>query len=489
MSDNGSGVYVVNSSGQPVVAATLIDATVFNAYTADAATAMSNRIAKDGQTTVTADIPFNAKKITGLGAGTARTDAASLATVQDGTGVYVATVGGTADAITLTASPAITAYVAGQTFCFIASGANTANVTVAINGLAAKAVTKNGTTALVANDILAAMMVRMTYDGTRFVLGTHLTADQVTLTGMQTLTNKTLTTPTLTTPVMSGASTGTWTIGTGATLTADPTTALQPATKQYIDSRVYAPMHIQGLTYANNGADATNDLDIAAGSCTDETGVQGMVCTAKTKQSDVAWAVGSAAGMLDTGAVGNSDYYLWAIKRSDTGVVDYLSSLSSTAPTMPASYDFKRLIGWFKRVGGTVVAMHTYETAGGGLELNWDVPTLDVNLANTLTTTRRTDAVKVPLNVSTVALLNIVVADSSSAKATWIYCPDQTDTAPSTTAAPLGNWVESIAVATGAGMQARIRTSATGTIAARSTVATIDLYAVSTIGFSWSRRP
>lgn len=170
MSMNGSGVYVVNSAGQPVVAATLITAAAFNAFTADIATAMSTAIMKDGQTTITQNIPFNGKKITGLGAGTARTDGASLATFQDGTGVYVATVGGTADVITLTPSPAITAYAAGQTFRFIASGANTTNVTVAISGLAAKAITKNGATALIANDIPSGQMVQITYDGTRFIM-------------------------------------------------------------------------------------------------------------------------------------------------------------------------------------------------------------------------------------------------------------------------------------------------------------------------------
>lgn len=500
MSFNGSGVFVVNSSGQPVVAATLITAATFNAFTADAATGLSTAILKDGTQTLTADIPFNNKKITGLAAATARTDAASLATIQDGTGTYVGTVGGTADVITLTASPAITAYVAGQTFRFIASGANTTTVTVAINGLAAKAITKNGTTALVANDMLSGMMVQMTYDGTRFILGTHLTADVATLAGTQTLTNKTITAPTfsgtaagsltnlaLTTPAFTGASTGTWTIGVGATLTADPTTALQPVTKQYVDGRQYPPMHIQGLTYANNGADATNDLDIAAGSCADATGVESMLGTAKTKQSDVAWAVGSAAGMLDTGAVGNSDYYIWAIKRSDTDVVDYLSSLSSTAPTMPANYDFKRLIGWFKRVGGTIVLFNTYETQGGGLELRWNSPTLDINLVNTLTTSRRTDAVKVPLNFSTIANLNIVVVDAAGIVQAYIYCPDQDDVAPSITVAPLATITSITATASGAALRS-IRTSATGTIAARSTFALVDLYAVSTIGFTWARR-
>lgn len=241
---------------------------------------------------------------------------------------------------------------------------------------------------------------------------------------------------------------------------------------------------IYGFTYANNG---TDNLDIAVGGAMDATGAYWITGAALTKQTNVAWAVGTNAGMLDTGSVGNSDYYIWAIARSDTGVVDYLSSLSSTAPTMPASYDFKRLIGWFKRVGGVVVAFTTYETEGGGLEMNWNVPTLDINLANTLTTARRTDAVKVPLNISVTAHLNVQINDGSSGQTAWVYCPDQTDAAPSGTAAPLGNVVLQT-VAAGDTCQLRIRTSAAGVIAARSTLATCDLYAVSTIGFTWARR-
>ena len=88
----------------------------------DIATALTNSLAANGETTVTANIPLGGNKLTGVGAATTRTDAATLATIQDGTGVYVATVGGTADVITLTASPAITAYTAGQLFSWIASG-------------------------------------------------------------------------------------------------------------------------------------------------------------------------------------------------------------------------------------------------------------------------------------------------------------------------------------------------------------------------------
>ena len=242
---------------------------------------------------------------------------------------------------------------------------------------------------------------------------------------------------------------------------------------------------IYGFTYANNGTDS---IDIAAGGAMDSTGAYWITGSALTKSITTTWVVGNAQGMLDTGAVGNSDYYLWAIVRSDTGVVDYLASLSSTAPTMPASYDFKRLIGWFKRVGGNNVAFHAYETEGGGLEMNWDSPTLDINLSNTLTTSRRTDAVKVPLNFSVLANLNIELYDAAAAFQAWVYCPDQTDLAPSNSAAPLANASAATAGTARNLYTLWVRTSATGTIAARADLATVDLYAVATVGFRWARR-
>ena len=245
---------------------------------------------------------------------------------------------------------------------------------------------------------------------------------------------------------------------------------------------------IHGLTYANNGSDATNDIDISSGGAMDATGAYWMALSSTlTKQSDAAWAVGTNAGWLDTGAIGNNDYYIWLIARSDTGVVDSLLSLSSTAPTMPANYDFKRLIGWIKRSGGTIVAFHTYETEGGGIELSWDVPTLDVNLANTLSTSQRTDAVTVPLNFSVIAHLNVQIYDGAASVIGWIYCPDKTSAAPAGGAAPLGN-VQATNAAVSEAQQIFVRTSSAGLIAARANLSTVDLYCVSTMGFSWARR-
>jgi hypothetical protein len=334
-------------------------------------------------------------------------------------------------------------------------------------------------------------------------------------------------TPTIASPILSGTATGTYTIGgtptildsvfrvsgsvdatkkvafevdgltaaTTRTVTVQDEDGTLALTSEFTYSNLagsvgrmpFPNRWMQGFTFANNGVDAINDLDIAAGECCDATNAHNLIGAALTKQSDVAWAVGNNAGMLDTGAVGNSDYYIWAIKRSDTGVVDYLSSLSSTAPTMPTNYDFKRLIGWFKRVGGTIVAFKTFEAEGGGLELQWTAPTLDVSLINTLTTARRTDAVKVPLGFSTIAHLNVVIDDTSTCLV-WICCPDQTDAAPSLTVAPLANHQQVAGSSVGIAAAIFVRTSASGLIAARATVATIDRYAVSTMGFTWARK-
>lgn len=172
MSRNGSGVYSLPSPQSPAVAGTTIVAADRNTIDTDIATALTQSLAADGQTTVTANLPLAGFKLTGVGAATARTDAATLAVIQDGVGVYVATVGGTVDAITLTPSPAITAYAAGQRFSFIAAGANTGATTVTISGIGggAKSITKNGTTALVASDIPSGALVTIEYDGTRFQL-------------------------------------------------------------------------------------------------------------------------------------------------------------------------------------------------------------------------------------------------------------------------------------------------------------------------------
>lgn len=103
--------------------------------------------------------------------------------------------------------------------------------------------------------------------------------------------------------------------------------------------------HIFGLTLSNNSTDANNDIDIAAGQAAsdDSTAVMLTLSSAITKRLDAAWAVGDGNGGLDTGSKATSTcYFVWLIRRSDTGVVDVLFSTSKTSPTMPTNYDQKR---------------------------------------------------------------------------------------------------------------------------------------------------
>jgi hypothetical protein len=166
MSFNGSGTFNINSAGQPVVSGTVISSSTFNTLTADLATGLSTCITKDGQTTVTANIPMNSYKITGLAAGTAATDAARVGQLQAGA-ASVVTAAGT-DTYTGTMSPSLGAYAAGNTFTFVVPNTNTTAATLNIDGLGAKALTRDGSTALVAGDLVANAEVLVVYDGTRF---------------------------------------------------------------------------------------------------------------------------------------------------------------------------------------------------------------------------------------------------------------------------------------------------------------------------------
>ena len=78
MSYNGSGVFSINSAGQPVVTGTTISSSTFNALTADLATGLTTALTKDGQSTPTANIKMGGFKITGLANGTLATDAAAF---------------------------------------------------------------------------------------------------------------------------------------------------------------------------------------------------------------------------------------------------------------------------------------------------------------------------------------------------------------------------------------------------------------------------
>jgi hypothetical protein len=169
MSRNGSGTYNL-PAGNPVVTGTTISSTWANSTLSDIASALTGSIASDGQTTPSANLPMGTYAHTNVGNATVRNMYASAGQVQDNTAQYLTTVSGT-DVITAAASFGMTGYVTGQVFTFIAAGTNTGATTLNINSIGAKAITKNGTTALAAGDIASGQAITVVYDGTQFQLG------------------------------------------------------------------------------------------------------------------------------------------------------------------------------------------------------------------------------------------------------------------------------------------------------------------------------
>jgi hypothetical protein len=124
-------------------------------------------VTKDGQTTVTANLPMGGNKLTGLGAGTLGTDSARLSQVQGGVTSLLGVSG--IDTISGSGSPQVTSYATGQMFWFVASGTNTGATTLNIDSLGAKNITR-GTAALAAGDIISGAVALVVYDGTQFQL-------------------------------------------------------------------------------------------------------------------------------------------------------------------------------------------------------------------------------------------------------------------------------------------------------------------------------
>jgi len=98
--------------------------------------------------------------------------------VQDGAFVWGGTAGGTADALTLTLTPAITAYATGMVVRFVAAADNTsATPTLSINGVTPAVIAREDGAALAAGDIKAGSVYEVMYSGTQWRL-TSITVQQ-----------------------------------------------------------------------------------------------------------------------------------------------------------------------------------------------------------------------------------------------------------------------------------------------------------------------
>jgi hypothetical protein len=200
VSYNGSGTFQINTSGQPVVAGTVISSTAFNALTADLATGLSTAITKDGQTTTTARIPFAAGISSTLTTDSSSTTTGSIITAG-GVGIakalYVGTTANITGVATLTAQPILSSLTASKPVFTDASKGLVSTGTLGAD--------QGGTG--VANNAAMTVTGSGNFAYTRTLTGTTnvtfpTTGTLATLAGTETLTGKTLTSPIITNPLI-----------------------------------------------------------------------------------------------------------------------------------------------------------------------------------------------------------------------------------------------------------------------------------------------
>ena len=91
---NGSGTYSL-PAGNPVGTGTTISSSTTNNTNTDIATALTNCLTRDGQSTPSANLPMNAMKLTGLAAGTSNGDSVRYEQLTAAAALFLPLAGGT----------------------------------------------------------------------------------------------------------------------------------------------------------------------------------------------------------------------------------------------------------------------------------------------------------------------------------------------------------------------------------------------------------
>lgn len=193
------------------------------------------------------------------------------------------------------------------------------------------------------------------------------------------------------------------------------------------------PGYIYGLTMSNNTVDATNDLDIAAGTAADgANAVMITLAAAMTKRLDAAWAAGTGNGGLSTGSKANgTTYFVFLIRNSTSEAVDVLLDVSPTAPTMPTGFDQKALIGAIITTAAGAIRPFLQI----GRNITWKAFTHDYNNTNlgstaVLATLSHSGVSAVPLGVVVEVVLQMGTSSSTSGRYVQISSPLVDDQAP-----------------------------------------------------------
>jgi hypothetical protein len=402
MAFNGTGTFLrIYNWVTDKVNGVPITASRFDAELDGMATGLSNCITKDGQTTITANIPLNSNKLTGVGSGTARTDTINVGQVQDNQFLYLGTTGGGADVYTLAPSPAITAYTATQQFTAKISATNlTITPYLQISSIASPATTAvikklSATKTEIAVEV-SDLLINGIYDFKRnsandawIVLNPEKAFyDLTNLTNLTNLTKATSTTQ-------------------GISFSPNP------------------------ITIANNATDANNDIDFSAGNFKFSDKSNESVLLAMTKRLDALWTAGTNQGGLDTGSKANSTWYhCYAIHNPTSDVSDAIFSTNATTPTLPSDYTKYYLIESIKTdVSGNILAFSM-----DGDTMTWVARPLDIGISAPVSTAKIDYPMSIPLGRQVIVNLGGNCSSSSgSQRSLFILSPLQSSITPTGT--------------------------------------------------------
>ena len=396
MAFNGTGTFVriynwVNDkvNGVPITAST------FDAELDGIATGLSDCITKDGQTTITGNIPMNSHKFTGLSTGNARTDSLTLGQVQDGQFTAFGLTGGAADAYTASPSPAITAYVPTMEYSAKIHATNlTTNPTLLISAISGGTIKKLDASkveiAVEASDMLA----NGWYHFKRNVANNAW----ILLNPEKSFIN------------LANAN--------GYAVAATESVAgIAKLLKQ--------------ITIANNATDANNDIDFSAGNFqfNDGSGIASL--SALTKRLDATWAAGTNQGGLFSGAKANSTWYhCFAIYNPTSGLIDCGFDTSVTAANIPSGYTKYYLIESIKTDGsGNILAFNM-----NGNTMTWVARPLDISISAPASTAKIDYAMSIPLGRQVMVNLGGNCSSSSGTqRCLFILSPSQSSITPTGT--------------------------------------------------------
>jgi hypothetical protein len=185
------------------------------------------------------------------------------------------------------------------------------------------------------------------------------------------------------------------------------------------------PSYLQGLTLSAAGG--TGTFGVAAGTAADSANLTMMTLALAVTKTTAAWAQGSGGGSLDTGVVANSTWYhVHQIQNPTSSLVDIVTSLSATSPTLPTGFTRFRRLGSMLTDGSA----HWRAFKQDNDLFQWATLVTDINV-NGPTTSALTQTLTVPTGVNVQAWLQISVVNAD-ATACYTYLSDlaTTDSTP-----------------------------------------------------------